>query len=94
MVDEDTIYVSIKLKTACKSESLPVLRLPSYEDWLIIETDASDTTWGAVLKFRKKLENEDTDIDKCFGTDELLCRYAGGTFTETEQRWMHSFTKE
>jgi len=45
---------------------LSSLRLPKLEDDLILQTNASDTTWAAVLK---------TDLNE-------ICGYHSGTFSE------------
>ena len=50
------------LKDECKN--LPYLRLPDKTDKLIMQTDASDLYWGAILK---------TDINE-------ICRYTSGIF--------------
>ena len=54
------------LKEECKN--LPSLRLPEKNDKLIIQTDASDLHWGAILK---------TDINEIF-------RYTSGTFNQAQ----------
>lgn len=59
----------------------PKLYLPSNEDKLIIETDASDEFWGGVLK-AKTPEN----IEK-------ICRYSSGSFKQAEKNY-HSSEKE
>ena len=58
-----------KLKTEC--QQLPCLRLPEPEDNLILQTDASDKTWAAVLK---------TDLNE-------ICGYHSGTFSEREENY-------
>jgi len=51
----------------CKN--LPVLNLPNEEDDLILETDASNEHWSAVLKIKE---------------GEKLCKYCSGSFNEAE----------
>lgn len=74
----DTAYVR---KVKSKVQNLPPLKLPEEGEELIIETDASDNYWGAVLKSR--------NADKV----ERLCRYASGTFKDAEKKY-HSNEKE
>ena len=52
--------------------NLPVLELPRKEDYLILETDASELAWGAILKAR-------TD-----NSEERCCRYWSGSFHNAE----------
>ena len=54
------------LKEECKN--LPALRLPEENDKLIIQTDASDLYWGAILK---------TDINEIY-------QYTSGTFNQAQ----------
>ena len=54
------------LKEECKN--LPALRLPEENDKLVIQTDASDLYWGAILK---------TDVNE-------ICRYISGTFNQAQ----------
>ena len=54
------------LKEECKN--LPKLRLPDEKDNLIVNTDASDKYWAAILK---------TDLNE-------ICRYSSGTFNQAE----------
>ncbi|CAA29527.1 unnamed protein product [Figwort mosaic virus] len=61
--------------------SFPKLYLPKPEDHLIIETDASDSFWGGVLKARA--------LDGV----ELICRYSSGSFKQAEKNY-HSNDKE
>ena len=55
------------LKKRCKK--LPVLTLPNVDDDLVLETDASNYHWGAILKIKK---------------DNKLCRYSSGSFNKAE----------
>jgi len=54
-------------KKMCKN--LPVLNLPNEEDDLILETDASNEHWSAVLKIKE---------------GEKLCKYCSGSFNKAE----------
>ena len=63
---EEHTKTVISLKEECKN--LPALRLLEENDKLIIQTDASDLYWGAILK---------TDINE-------ICRYTSGTFNEAQ----------
>ena len=56
-----------ELKKRCMN--LPILTLPNEDDELVLETDASDHHWGAVLKLKK---------------DNKLCRYSSGSFNKAE----------
>jgi len=56
-----------KLQKMCKN--LPVLNLPNEEDDLILETDASNEHWSAILKIKK---------------GEKLCKWCNGSFNKTE----------
>nr|UCJ01189.1 putative reverse transcriptase [Strawberry vein banding virus] len=76
--EKDTETVR-KIKSLVKS--LPDLYNPSPEDKPIIECDASDDHWGAVLK-AKLPEGK-----------EVICRYASGTFKPAEKNY-HSNEKE
>nr|GEU71395.1 hypothetical protein [Tanacetum cinerariifolium] len=53
----------------------PKLYLPSNEDFLIIETDASEDIWGGILK-AKTPDN-----------DEKICRYTSGSFKAAEKNY-------
>lgn len=57
------------LKEECKN--LPKLRLPDESDNLVLQTDASDYHWGAILQT---------------GLNEI-CRYTSGTFNDAETRY-------
>ena len=59
----------------------PKLYLPSNEDFLIIETDASDEIWGGILKAKTP------------NNDEKICRYTSGSFKQAEKNY-HSNEKE
>ncbi|KAM7522596.1 hypothetical protein LguiA_012498 [Lonicera macranthoides] len=61
---------------------LPQLYNPGPEDYLIIETDASELAWGGVLKAKRPNEE-----------GEYLCRYSSGTFKAAEKNY-HSNEKE
>ena len=50
-------------------ENLPVLNLPNEEDNLILETDASNEHWSAVLKIKD---------------GEKLCKYYSKSFNKVE----------
>lgn len=65
--DTDCI-ISIKKKL----KEFPKLYLPAPEDQMIIETDASDHSWGGVLKAKTPLG------------EELICRYCSGGFQPAE----------
>ena len=54
-------------KKMCKN--LPVLNLPNEENDLILETDASNEHWSAVLKIKE---------------GEKLCKYCSGSFNKAE----------
>lgn len=75
---EDTDYIN-KIKK--KLVNLPPLYLPSEEDYMILETDASGEHWGAVLKAKTP------------NGEEKLCRYTSGTFQGPEINY-HSNEKE
>lgn len=62
------------------TQTLPKLQMPIEGEPLILEIDASELYWGAVLK--KQKDNQ-----------EYICRYTSGTFTDTESRY-HSNEKE
>ena len=55
-----------KLKNICSD--LPKLRLPNENDNLILETDASDKYWAAILK---------ADLGE-------ICHYTSGTFNNNQ----------
>ena len=77
-----------RIKELC--EKLPELYIPEENDYLIVETDASDITWSGCLKAKKaikSLEQEKELLDSKHSPKELLCRYISGTFTPTEQRY-------
>ncbi|GJQ98434.1 Orf y [Tanacetum coccineum] len=59
----------------------PKLYLPSNEDFLIIETDASEEIWGGILKAKTPDNNE------------KFCRYTSGSFKAAEKNY-HSNEKE
>ncbi|GKE11697.1 putative reverse transcriptase domain, viral movement protein, partial [Tanacetum coccineum] len=59
----------------------PKLYLPSNEDFLIIETDASEDIWGGILKAKTPDNNE------------KICRYTSGSFKAVEKNY-HSNEKE
>ena len=63
---QDTKIVK-DLKILCKK--LPVLTLPTNDDDLVLETDASNEHWSAVLKIKN---------------GEKLCRYSSGSFNKAE----------
>ena len=67
-----------KIKDMCKH--LPKLQLPSQEDNLILETDASENIWSGILK-KIDYDNEQNKIG------ESLCRYCSGTFKDAETRY-------
>ncbi|KAL2471399.1 RNA-directed DNA polymerase [Abeliophyllum distichum] len=69
---DDSNYIR-KIKN--KLKSLPPLYHPHKDDKMIIETDASQDFWGAILKASNE-ENE-----------EKLGSYASGTFTEAERNY-------
>lgn len=60
-----------------KVKHLPALKLPDVQKQLILETDASDTTWAAVL-----LQKE--------GKKEQVCAYASGSFDDTQIKYPSS----
>jgi len=62
----DTKIVQI-LKKMCKK--LPVLKLSNKQDDLIVETNASNEHWSAILKIKKV---------------EKLCKYCSGSFNKAE----------
>ncbi len=76
--DSDTAYVD-KIKKQCSV--LPELYHPLDEDDMILETDASGSHWGAVLKAKPS------------DGIERLCRYTSGTFKSAELNY-HSNEKE
>ncbi|GJR84653.1 putative reverse transcriptase domain-containing protein [Tanacetum coccineum] len=59
----------------------PKLYLPSNEDFLIIETDASKDIWGRILKAKTPDNNE------------KICRYTSGSFKAAEKNY-HSNEKK
>ncbi|GJS41983.1 Orf y [Tanacetum coccineum] len=59
----------------------PKLYLHSNEDYLIIETDASEDIWGGILK------------EKTPNNDEKICRYTSGSFKAAKKNY-HSNEKE
>ena len=63
--DKHTMIVR-RLKNICSN--LPKLRLPNENDNLILQTDASDKYWAAILK---------TDLGE-------ICRYTSGTFNNNQ----------
>ncbi|KAI3795216.1 hypothetical protein L1987_37865 [Smallanthus sonchifolius] len=73
----DTDYIK-KIKK--NLTNFPKLYLPKEEDFLIIETDASNDFWGGVLK-AKTSENEE------------ICKYTSGSFKQAERNY-HSNEKE
>jgi len=73
----DTDYIK-KIKK--NLTSFPKLYLPQKEDFLIIETDASNDFWGGVLK-AKTTEKEE------------ICKYTSGSFKQAERNY-HSNEKE
>lgn len=54
-------------------QQLPRLTLPRTGEPLIIESDASETAWGAILKVKRDFEE--------------ICRYASGTFSKSQQNY-------
>jgi len=66
---EKHIEIVKKLKEEC--QQLPSLRLPEPKDNFILQTDAFDKTWAAVLK---------TDLNE-------ICGYHSGTFSEHEENY-------
>jgi len=54
----------------CKN--LPVLNLPNEEDDLVLETDASNEHWSAILKIKK---------------GEKLCKYCSESFNQVEYNY-------
>lgn len=75
---EQTVAVQ-KIKEAIKN--LPHLTIPGEEEILIIETDASDEFWGAVL------------LQKGPDGSELICAFRSGLFQGAEKNY-HSIEKE
>ena len=67
-------------RVKAKVKKLPTLYHPGPDDKMIIETDASQEYWGAILKARVD--------DK----DEYLCRYTLGSFQGPELNY-HSNEK-
>lgn len=67
--EESHTQVVRRLKEKCKN--LPRLGFPTASDNLILETDASDNHWGAVLK---------TDLEK-------ISRYTSVTFKLAEKNY-------
>ena len=85
--EEDSLQIQ-KIKDLCKN--LPELYIPEEDDYLIVETDASDKTWSGCLKAKKavkSLNKEKESLDSKYSLKELLCRYISGPFTPTEQRY-------
>ena len=66
--EENTKYID-KIKK--KITVLPPMYIPKEEEKLIIETDASQTYWGGILKAETFIENNRI---------EKICAYASGTF--------------
>ena len=64
--NEEHIEAVRNLKEECKN--LPALRLPEENDKLVIQTNAPDLYWGAILK---------TDINE-------ICRYTSGTLNQAQ----------
>ena len=60
-----------------KISDLPKLKLPDTNLPFILETDASDHTWAAVLLQKH-------------GRKELVCAYSSGTFDDTEKKYPSS----
>ena len=83
---DDTLQVQ-QIKEQCKN--LPLLQLPSDEDFLILETDASENYWSAILKRKKnhkeKLICEELNCKKEHIED--VCRYSSGTFKDAEKNY-------
>nr|WNH14479.1 reverse transcriptase [Physostegia virginiana caulimovirus 2] len=75
---EDTNYIK-KIKKGLTN--FPKLYLPKPEDFMILETDASNFDWGCVLKARTP------------NNDELICRYGSGSFAGAQLNY-HSNDKE
>ncbi|UML14526.1 polymerase [Viola yellow mottle virus] len=82
--NQEDIQIVRHIKEICKS--LPVLELPLEGDQLFVYTDASDTAWGGILKFKKV---RDGQIDPQF----TLARYCSGAWNQSEQNWT-AFDKE
>lgn len=84
--DQDTAHVR-NIKGILR-RGFPRLTLPDPDDYLIIETDASDNVWAGVLKARQEIviDNKKSFIEK-------ICRYISGTFKGAEQNY-HSNEKE
>jgi len=74
--EKDRIHLQ-KIKDLCSN--LPKLELPTKPALWIIETDASDKNWGAVLKYRYPEEESKKQ--------EKLTRYTSGTFKQAEQNY-------
>lgn len=73
-IDEMTaVVISIKSKL----NDLPKLKLPDTNLPFILETDASDHTWAAVLLQKH-------------GRKELVCAYSSGSFDDTEKKYPSS----
>ena len=68
----------IKIKELCKN--LPKLQLPSDNDNLILEIDASKNYWSGILK--RVYHNTDK-----IKIRESIYRYCSGTFIDTETRY-------
>jgi len=54
------------------SKNLPILNLPNEEDDLILEIDASNEHWSAILKIKEW---------------EKLCKCCSGSFNKAEQNY-------
>ena len=66
----NNVVKHIKLKV----QELPPLTLPTGEGQLILETNASDKAWGAIL------------LEK-IGNKEYVCAYASRSFHGAEQNY-------
>ncbi|XP_071724351.1 uncharacterized protein [Rutidosis leptorrhynchoides] len=77
--NNDSILID-KLKNACKN--LPKLYNPQSDDYLIVETDASQETWAGCMKAKINIQSSNNTKEV-----ERLCKYISGTFSETEQRY-------
>lgn len=73
--EKDKKYIA-KIKSIC--QNLPKLHFPDETKTFtyIVETDASDYSYGGVLKY--KYHNE---------TIEYHCRYYSGSYTEPQNKW-------
>ncbi|XP_071723790.1 uncharacterized protein [Rutidosis leptorrhynchoides] len=63
-----------KLKNACKN--LPKLYNPQSDDYLIVETDASQETWAGCMKVKINIQTEKSNNIQV----ERLCKYISGNF--------------